>query len=58
MNRPRQTYYTPPQVILHTVICPERVICDSAHDYFSIYDLTGDEDSAGYGYESLDNGEY
>lgn len=55
MNRPRQTYYKPPQVTLHTVICPERVICDSV---FSSYDLTGEENSANNGYGSVDNGDY
>ena len=55
MNRPRQTYYTPPQATLHTVICPERVICDSV---FSSYDLTGEENSANNGYGSVDNGDY
>lgn len=57
MNRPRQTYYTPPQVTLHTVICPERVICDS-DSFFSSYDLTGEENSANNGYGSFYNGDY
>ena len=57
MNRPRQTYYNPPQVTLHTVICPERVICDS-DSFFSSYDLTGEENSANNGYGSVDNGDY